>query len=178
MRRVAFLDRDGTINSDHAQGYVAKIEDWQLAPHAAEGLVLLQSAGFALAVITNQSGIARHLYTTADMRAVHDHMTEELATHNIVLDAIAFCPHDRDSTCDCHKPMPGMAKHVEEQIGPINYTLSWTIGDKIADLQFGHGLGTQTALIQSKYWESDKLPVTPDLVVTSLFDAAQHIVKA
>lgn len=173
-RKVIFLDRDGPINIDH--GYVYRPKEWEFAPRAIEGLKLLQAAGFALGIITNQSGIARKLYTTADMRALHDYILEELRKSGVTINAIAFCPHDRDSTCDCRKPQPGMAKHIEEQIGAIDYAASWTIGDKLADLQFGQNIGTRTVLLRSNYWREAELTSHPDFIVDSLWEAAQKIV--
>ncbi|MEX1997163.1 MAG: HAD family hydrolase [Candidatus Andersenbacteria bacterium] len=173
-RNVIFLDRDGTINVDH--GYVFKKEDWELIPKVPEALKLFQQAGYALAIITNQSGIAYHYYTTHDMRRLHDFMVEQLRQQGITTPAIAFCPHDRDSTCDCRKPRAGMARHIEEQIGAINYPASWTIGDKVADLGFGQALGTHTALIRSSYWQEERLTSAPELVVDSLYEAAHNIV--
>lgn len=173
MRKVVFLDRDGTINVD--RGFVQSRDQWEFTEQAPAALKKLQDSGYALGIITNQSGIARGLYTAADMRAVHEYMSEELAKDGVTIDAIAFCPHDRDSTCDCRKPMPGMAKHIEEQIGAIDYANSWTIGDKTVDMEFGQSVGTRTALIRSKYWVEAILTVKPDLIVDSLFDAAEKI---
>lgn len=173
QKKVIFLDRDGTINVDH--GYVSKKEQWEFVPQAIAGLKLLQDAGYALAIITNQSGIARKLYTTADTRSLHEYMNNTLAREGVTIDAIAFCPHDRDSTCDCRKPQPGMARHIEEQIGAIDYARSWTIGDKIADLGFGIHTGTKTALIRSRYWHDSDLTHSPDLITDSLYKAAQYI---
>ena len=174
-RKVVFLDRDGTINVDH--GYVHRQEDWEFVPDVIEGLKLLQEAGFLLTVITNQSGIAQGLYTTQDMRKLHEYMVEELAKEGITIDAIAFCPHGRDSTCECRKPGPLMAKHIEEQVGAIDYPNSWTVGDKEADVGFGQANGTKTAIIRSKYWQDGELTTEPDLVVDSLKEAARRITK-
>ena len=176
MKKVVFLDRDGTINVDHQQGYVADIKDWKFVDQAITGLQTLQNAGFTLAVITNQSGIAAGLYTSAQMRQVHAHMLEQLAEQGVTIEAIAFCPHARDSLCDCRKPQPGMSKHIEEQIGAIDYEASWTIGDKVADLQFGQNIGSRTALIRSPHWQESDITAPADIYVASLYEAAQKIV--
>jgi len=173
--KVIFLDRDGTINID--KGYVYRVEDWQWTQAAPEALKLLQEAGFSLVVITNQSGIAHGLYTLDQMQALHQFMEDELGKSGVKLDAVLFCPHGRDGTCDCRKPKTGMADQAEKIIGPIDYTSSWTIGDKAADLMFGKKLGTSTALIKSKYWDKESLGDEPDLIVDSLSQAAATIVK-
>lgn len=174
-KKVAFLDRDGTINVDH--GFVYNIEDWEWAPGAIEGLKLFQEAGFALAIITNQSGIARQYYTEQDMHNLHKYIRQELENQGVVLASIAFCPHDRDSTCDCRKPKTGMAKQIGAEVGGIDYANSITVGDKVADLMFGKALGTKTALVRSRYWSAEELPQQPDVIVDSLAQAAEYFIN-
>ncbi|MBI3251483.1 MAG: HAD family hydrolase [Candidatus Andersenbacteria bacterium] len=176
-KKVAFLDRDGTINVDH--GYVNKVEDWEFVPGATQGMKLLQEAGFTLAVVTNQSGIAQGLYTEADMDKLHGHMKRLLSEDGVEIAHVASCPHARDQDdCDCRKPKAGMAKQIEAAIGPIDYAASWIIGDKEADVGFGKNAGTHTALLESDYWQADTLKDKPDLIAPSLFDAAQMIISA
>lgn len=175
-KKVIFLDRDGTLNVDH--GYVNEREQWEWVPGAIEGCKKFQDAGYALAVVTNQSGIAHGMYTEEDMHKLHELMERDLAEHNVHLAAIAFCPHSRKvSECDCRKPELGMAKQVEAKIGKIDYANSWMVGDKDKDLLFGKNAGTHTAIIRSKYWEEGKLPVEPDVIVDSLLEASDIIVK-
>jgi D-glycero-D-manno-heptose 1,7-bisphosphate phosphatase len=173
-KKVIFLDRDGTINVDH--GYVNEAEQWEWIDGAIEGCKLLQDAGYTLAIVTNQSGIAQGLYTEDAMHKLHAYMLEEFEGHGVHIAYVAFCPHDRgQSDCDCRKPKIGMAKQIEAKIGEIDYANSWIIGDKEADLMFGKNAGTHTALIMSKYWEENSLSVHPDLVVNSLLEAAEAI---
>lgn len=173
-KKVVFLDRDGTINVD--SGFVDTVENWQWTPGALVALNTLQQAGFTLAVITNQSGIGHGLYTVEDMQHLHAFMEAELKKSGVTLAMIAYCPHRRDGTCDCRKPKIGMAKQIEARIGPIDYTSSWTIGDKLVDFGFGKTTGTKTALVRSNYWkEEDFTEQRPDLVVDSLADFAQKI---
>lgn len=174
-KKVVFLDRDGPINIDF--GYVHEIEKWQWSPGAIEGLKLLQDKGFALTLITSQSGIGHGMYVEADMHKLHDYMKAELQKHGVTIAGIAFCPHERDQDdCDCRKPKIGMAKQLEEQLGPIDYAHSWTIGDKEADVGFGKNAGTKTALMRSRYWEEDQMRKwQPDLIVDSLLEFAQQI---
>jgi D-glycero-D-manno-heptose 1,7-bisphosphate phosphatase len=177
MTKVVFLDRDGTINVDH--GYVHTVQGWEFCKGAPEGLKLLQDAGYTLAIVTNQSGIAHGLYTEGSMLALHEYMKEELAKAGVTISAVGFCPHGRDQKdCDCRKPKSGMAKQIEKVIGPIEYAASWTIGDKEADWGFGKAAGTKTALIRSQYWQEAKLKEKPDLIVDSLFDFAEHITNS
>ena len=174
-KKVVFLDRDGTINVD--SGYVYRVEDWMFAWHAPEALKLLQDAGFTLGVVTNQSGIGQGLYTEEDMNNIHEHMFMELKKKGVSIQYLAFCPHSRDSACDCRKPGIGMIKELERQIGQIDYAGSWTIGDKLLDFELGRNASTNTALIRSEYWNSSDLEEEkPDIIVDSLYEAAQAII--
>ncbi len=174
MNKVVFLDRDGTINIDH--GFVHRIDRWEWVPGAIEGMKILQAAGYTLAVVTNQSGIAQGLYGEKEMQELHAFMKEELSKAGVYLAAIAFCPHGRDSTCDCRKPNSGMTKQVEKVVGEIDYANSWIIGDKMADVGFGKNAGTHTALIRSRYWkEEDAHRHKPDIIVDSLLNASEKI---
>lgn len=173
-RKVAFLDRDGTINLDAE--YVHRIDQWAFIDRVPEALHMLQRAGFALAIVTDQSGIGVGRYTESDVHTLHAHMRELLRSADVTIDAIAFCPHRPDSGCACRKPQPAMAKIIEQQLGPIQYDRSVMIGDKPTDVGFGKAIGTKTILLRSAYWKEEELPtIQPDVVADSLFDAAQRI---
>lgn len=173
--RVVFLDRDGTLNVD--RGYVYRIADWEFIPGAIDALRIFRQDGFRIALVTNQSGIARGYYSLEDMHALHEHVCDLLGQAGLRLDAIAYCPHGDHPTCDCRKPLTGMAHHIEQALGDtIDYARSWTIGDKLSDLYFGLDLGTHTALIRSRYWTDRELTIQPDLIVESLHEAASRIV--
>ncbi|MGE0760813.1 MAG: D-glycero-alpha-D-manno-heptose-1,7-bisphosphate 7-phosphatase [Pirellulaceae bacterium] len=175
--RVVFLDRDGTINVDH--GYVFRVTDWQFTQRAPEALRRLRRSGFRLGLVTNQSGVARGYYRLEDVHALHAHMQGLLSPVSGELDALALCPHGSDANCRCRKPHVGMADEIARQLGEtIDYTASWTIGDKLADAQFGWTLGTRVALIRSTYWEPAQLDRKPDLCVSSLYEAACQIEAA
>jgi D-glycero-D-manno-heptose 1,7-bisphosphate phosphatase len=172
--RVIFLDRDGTVNVD--QGYVSRIADWQFSDRAIDGLRLLRVAGFRLALVTNQSGIARGFYRLEDVQNLHQHVQSLLQAADAPLDAIALCPHGESEECDCRKPRTGMARQIERQLDvAIDYEASWTIGDKISDLQFGKALGTRVALIHSRYWQPGQLVEAPELCIETLYDGACQI---
>lgn len=174
-KKVVFLDRDGPINID--EGYVSTIERWRFAPRAIEGMKLLQDAGFTLVVITNQSAIAEGKYTETDMHLLHNFMLSELKNSGVEIAVVAFCPHGRDQDdCKCRKPKTGMIDQIIPKVGKIDYEQSWTIGDKSIDVGFGKTLGTHTALLRSRYWIPENIEIKPDMVVDSLFEAAQKIV--
>src|SRR5689334_23753350 len=103
-RRAAFLDRDGTIIED--VNYIARPEQVRLRPLAAEAIALLNRNDVAVVVITNQSGIARGMFTVADYEAVSDRVDAILAEQGAHIDGSYYCPHhpDYSGPCNCRKP--------------------------------------------------------------------------
>jgi D-glycero-D-manno-heptose 1,7-bisphosphate phosphatase len=174
-RKTIFLDRDGTIHETNDEWW--RIDRFVFTDGAVEALRSLKEAGYALAVVTNQAGAARGLYTEADIEALHAHMQRLLGESGVALDAIVFCAHARDAGCACRKPATGMASQVEAAIGPVEYGESWMIGDAPSDMEFGVALDMRTALIRSAYWETLPEPHTT-LVVDSLADAARRILAS
>jgi len=172
-RKAVLLDRDGTINVD--TGAVHHVTDFRFVDGAVEALGILQDAGFALAVVTNQAAVADGRLSAEELGAIHGHMRNELESFGVHLDAIAHCPHRSDAGCPCRKPRPGLLKEIEHQIGVIDCRRSWMVGDKESDIGFGRNSGLQTSLIRSRYWDSDTLTVEPDRIVNSLLDFAQSI---
>ena len=145
LRRAAFLDRDGVLNEDH--GYVYRSEEFQWLPGAVTAMQRLQEAGFALVVITNQSGIARGLYTLADLELLHDHMRGQLQPQGVALTGIYACPHHPDAVlpqyrlaCECRKPQPGMLLRAAREHG-LDLAASCLFGDKASDIEAGRRAG-------------------------------------
>jgi D-glycero-D-manno-heptose 1,7-bisphosphate phosphatase len=130
-KRVALIDRDGTIIVDKV--YLRDPDGVEFAPGAIEGLRLLRDAGFALVLITNQSGIARGYFDAARLEQIHDRLQSMLAAEGLRLKAIYVCPHGPDDGCDCRKPAPGMVKSAMRDLGftPDQAVL---IGDSDADM--------------------------------------------
>lgn len=174
-RAVIFLDRDGTLNVD--RGYVHRPEDWEFTDRAPEALRELREAGYAIALVTNQSGIGRGYFTLDDVQVLHEYVQQRLAEHGVCLDAIAVCPHAPDDGCACRKPRTGLARQIEAQLRePVFYDRSWVIGDKLSDLEFGRALGTQVALLRSRYWDEDQLPDASALISVSLYESAEAVI--
>jgi D-glycero-D-manno-heptose 1,7-bisphosphate phosphatase len=172
--KVVFLDRDGTLNVDH--GYVHTWEQWQLVGGAAEALQTLTNAGFQLAVVSNQSGIARGMFSRDDVDRLHRQMLEQLTNLGITVAAVAYCPHGPDDECLCRKPRTELGQQVQATLGePIDFQASWTIGDKPSDIVFGQSLGTRAILLRSRYWSRDTLSVRPDHICDDLREAAEAI---
>jgi D-glycero-D-manno-heptose 1,7-bisphosphate phosphatase len=116
-------------------------------------MLALQGLGFALVVVTNQSGLARGLIDEAAIAPMHRRLRELLALHQVQLDGIYLCPHHPGGTvprfsiaCTCRKPAPGMLSRAAEDLGR-DLSCSWMVGDSACDIDAGHRAGTRTALV-------------------------------
>jgi D,D-heptose 1,7-bisphosphate phosphatase len=180
LKKVIFLDRDGTINVD--KHFVHRIEQVELIEGVADGLRVLEGAGYTTVIVTNQSGVARGRFTEQDVQTVNDYIRTILAERGVHIRAMVYCPYHIEGSVakyaidhECRKPNTGMAKQIEAAIGAIDYVNSWSIGDKITDHQFGVKLGMKTVLLRSEYWSQAPTDPAPTVVANSVFEAAQKI---
>jgi len=182
LRPAAFLDRDGVINVE--RDYVYRIEDFELLPGVVEALQLLQRAGYALVVVTNQGGIGLGKYTEADMQKLHAHLRAALGQAGVRLDGIYHCPHHPRSPrpemrgpCDCRKPAPGMLLQATREL-QLDLSRSFLAGDKGGDVVAGRAAGVaQNYVVRSGHALTDSDIAQADAVYDDLLALVrQHIV--
>ncbi|UCC73147.1 MAG: HAD family hydrolase [Gemmatimonadota bacterium] len=140
MRRAAFLDRDGTIIEE--RGDLGDPEGVALLPGAAEAIRRLKDAGLVVVLVTNQSGIARGMFTRDDFEAVQQRLFELLKASDAGLDDAYYCPHhpDVDGPCYCRKPASGMYRLAAEKLS-INLSRSFYVGDRWRDVAVSEEVG-------------------------------------
>ncbi len=150
LRPAVFLDRDGTLIQERV--YLADPEGVVLMPGATDALRALREAGYALVVVTNQSGIARGLYGEDDYRAVARRFDELLRAAEAPVDLTLYCPHHPDfgEACRCRKPDTGMHREAAEALG-VSLTESYYVGDKVADVLPAGELGGRGVLVRTGY---------------------------
>lgn len=140
-RSAAFFDRDGTINVNY--GHVYKPADLTFVEGTPEVIRKYNDAHIPVIVVTNQAGIAKGMYTEADMHRFNSYMNRCLREkYNAHIDAFYFCPHHPDYTgeCDCRKPKPGMFFRAAKDWN-IDLTKSIMYGDKESDKQAAERAG-------------------------------------
>lgn len=143
MRRFVFLDRDGTLVRD--TGYVHRTQDYALLPGVETGLHRLQHAGYALAIVTNQSGIGRGLFTQAAFEAFQRLLLDDLARMGVTIERTLVCPHAPDAGCTCRKPAPGLLWRARDELG-ADLARSWMIGDGERDVVAARSAGCAGAV--------------------------------
>ena len=182
MNKAVFLDKDGTLIVDVP--YNIDPERVVLYPDAGPALQRMQSAGYRLVVISNQSGVARGYFTEAALPAVWERLRLLFAPFGVTFDGFYYCPHEPSGTvsdyalaCTCRKPQPGMLRRAAQEL-TINLAESWMIGDILNDVEAGNRAGCRSIMI-NRGNETEWLPGpyrTPTRCVESLTEAAGHIV--
>ena len=172
--RYILLDRDGTLNVD--VHYLSNPVDLCLEPNVIAGLSQLTKAGFHLAVLTNQSGLARGLVTEASLEQIHNALDTLLKAAEITIDGYFVCPHHPDDNCACRKPRTELAQRAQKAFD-IDFSSSWMIGDKACDINLGQAITTRTLLVrtgQGRKTETDA-QCQPDAICDTLLEAAHYI---
>ena len=173
-RPFVFLDRDGTIIVQ--KPYLDDPAGVELIDGAAAALRRLREAGFGLAVVTNQSGIARGYFDKDRVEAIHERMRELLALEGLTLDAIYICPHAPGEGCLCRKPAPGMIDQAARE-HRIDLGRSFIVGDKECDVDCGRNAGIRSVLVKTGYGREQECEIgaRAAFVVDGLGEAAETI---
>lgn len=155
LRRAIFLDRDGTVMIE--RDYVSDPDLVSLVPGAATAIKRFKEAGYAVVLVTNQSGIARGMYTEDDYRAVAARLDALLAAEDASPDATFYCPHHPDFTgpCTCRKPGTDMYRWAADRLG-LSLADSVYVGDKISDVLPGVALGGRSILVLTGHGVSER----------------------
>ncbi|WP_446809289.1 D-glycero-beta-D-manno-heptose 1,7-bisphosphate 7-phosphatase [Methylomonas sp. 2BW1-5-20] len=175
--RYVILDRDGTINVDSDE-FIKTPDEWLPLPGSLEAIALLNQHGYKVVVISNQSGIARGLFDLATLEAIHAKMHELVDLAGGSIEAIYFCPHGPNDSCDCRKPKDGLFRRFA---GATNADLSRTyaIGDSLRDIQAAESTGARPILVKTGKGEKTAInnPLLNIPVFDNLYDAAKYIVS-
>ena len=164
-RPAAFVDRDGTIIEE--LDYLADPARVRLLPGAAEGLRRLAAAGYALVIVTNQSGIARGLFGEDEFQAVQTRLSELLAADGVAITAVYHCPHHPRFTgpCDCRKPGTGLFRRAIAELD-LDPARSIYVGDRLRDVAAADDLGGRAFLVRTGYGarEAEAAPARVEVV--------------
>jgi D-glycero-D-manno-heptose 1,7-bisphosphate phosphatase len=175
---IVFLDKDGTLVEDVP--YNADPRLVRLAQGAAEGVAALRAAGFRLAVVSNQSGVAKGYFPESALAAVWERLAVLLAEAGVALDGVYWCPHHPAGVmpayalvCDCRKPAPGLLLRAARELG-ADVRGCWMVGDILDDIEAGRRAGCRTVLIDNGHeteWRRGPLRVphhtAPDLAAAA-----------
>ena len=174
VRKAVFLDRDGTMAVD--VHYCRRPEDFYLLPRVGEAIALLNRAGLAVIVVTNQSAIGRGELTDATLDAIHAKMERELARDGAWVDAIYYCPHLPEAGCACRKPASALFHRAAQELG-VSLADSYMMGDKTIDILSGQAVGSRTILVRSDQSPASTESLAPDYEAMTLYAAVRWILR-
>jgi len=170
--KAVLLDRDGTLNvkpSEHE--YLSSAAQFEWLPGAPEAVASLALAGYFLAVVSNQRGVALGVTAEDALRAIEELIQLRLRDLGCRIDAFRYCVHDVDARCACRKPAPGLLLQVASEFG-LDLARSWMIGDTAADVAAGRAAGCRTALIAPRPGEPPA-----DVTAGSLADVSRILTR-
>ncbi len=186
MKRIALLDRDGTVIVEKA--FLADPKGVELIPGAAAAIRRLKRAGWAVSIVTNQSGVGRGYYSLAAMKRTNARVLALLRRAGARVDSLEYCPHHPAAKigryrriCACRKPGPGMARRAARK---ARATLAGcvAVGDRLVDVELGQRLGGAGVLVQTGYGREHRRlgprrGVRPDAVFRNLAAAVSWILR-
>jgi D-glycero-D-manno-heptose 1,7-bisphosphate phosphatase len=144
MTQAVFLDRDGTLIEE--KEYLRRPEQVVIFPGAGASLRKLQDAGFALIMVSNQSGVGRGYFTLEDVEKVHQHLTAELKRDGVRFHEIYVAPEAPDQPSRGRKPSPQFLFDARDEF-QLDLARSYMIGDKLIDLECGWNAGVKKSLL-------------------------------
>ena len=141
--KIAFLDRDGVLNSKKINnGYIGSINDFRWSLGAKQAIKYLKSNNFKVVIVSNQSGVARGYFKLKNVREIFKYMQIELKNVNTKFDKYYFCPYHKDGiikkykkNSSLRKPNIGMFR-LASKIWKIDKPKSFMIGDQKTDMEF------------------------------------------
>ena len=147
LRPALFLDRDGVCNVDH--GWVGTRERFEWVPGATDAIRLAHRRGCHVFLVTNQSGVARGLYSESDVNALHDWMLGAVQQAGGTLDDVRYCPFHPEAAVPAYrqahpwrKPAPGMLLDLVRAWN-LDLTRCALVGDQLSDMQAAAAAGIQ-----------------------------------
>ncbi len=186
--RAIFIDRDGTLNEE--VGFITDPSQFRLFDFAAEAIRLINEAGWRAIVITNQSGIARGLFTEESLLELHTQIQSVLWKQGARIDAVYYCPHHPEAgdppylqDCDCRKPKPGL---IERAARDFDLVLKecFVVGDRYRDVEMGLTAGARSVMVMTgggreEYHKDHTLWIRqPERVAENLLDAVKWMLSA
>ena len=167
MTPAVFLDRDGTLIEE--SGYLDRLDRLAIYPFTVDAVRLLNRAGFAVIVVSNQSGIGRGLVRESFVVEAHAHISACLKAGGATLDAFYYCPHHPDATvaafrerCACRKPAAGMLTTAASE-HDLDLARSFVVGDRWGDVGAARAAGAKGVLVRTGYGRAAAAAPKPNL---------------
>lgn len=145
--KIVVLDRDGVINEESA-AFIKSVGEWRPIRGSLEAIARLTAAGFQVAVVTNQSGVGRGLFTETTLLTIHRNMETAVELAGGRLAGIYYCPHRPDEGCDCRKPRTALLERLQRDLD-ASLAGAPFIGDKLSDVLAAEAVGARPILVRT-----------------------------
>jgi D-glycero-D-manno-heptose 1,7-bisphosphate phosphatase len=157
FKKIAFLDRDGVINSNYLNGgYIGSLKYFKWIPGAIKAIKFLKEKKYKVVVVTNQSGVARGFFKIRDVKKIHSFIQKTLKENNTRIDSFYFCPFHKEGILKRYrkdsflrKPKIGMFRLAQKK-WKIDKKRSFIIGDQKSDIEFAKKAKIQGYLFNQK----------------------------
>jgi D-glycero-D-manno-heptose 1,7-bisphosphate phosphatase len=144
---LVLLDRDGVINEDSGE-FIKSVAEWRPIPGSLEAIAALTRAGLRVAVVTNQSGVGRGLFSEQTLDAIHTHMNAAVRDAGGQLSGVYYCPHHPYANCDCRKPKTALLRRLERDLGVSLEDVPF-VGDRMSDVGAADAVGARAILVRT-----------------------------
>jgi imidazoleglycerol-phosphate dehydratase/histidinol-phosphatase len=142
MKKILFIDRDGTLLSEPFDQQIDRLDKFALEPAVIPALLRLRDAGWTLVMVTNQDGLGTPSFREGEFRPLQQLLLDILSSQGIAFEAVRVCPHTAADRCDCRKPKTGL---LADYLRATDWSreASAVIGDRETDLQLAQNLGVR-----------------------------------
>lgn len=165
---AVFLDRDGVLTEE--KGYINSVNEMHIFSYVSKCVAKIKEKGYYTIVVTNQSGVARGLFTEDTLCEMNEYLIRMTG-----VDALYYCPHHPDGrilkyrkNCKCRKPETGLFIQACKDFN-IDIMRSYMVGDRAGDILAGQRIGVKTILLESGYGTAGlEKDVSPDFIFSDL----------
>lgn len=143
--KFVILDRDGVINED-SDAFIKSADEFLPIAGSIDGIVRLKLAGYTVVIASNQSGLARGLFSLSTLHEIHQKLHDLLQPYGVRLDGIFFCPHGPDDDCQCRKPKPGLLLDIARRF-QVDLKTVTVVGDAMRDIEAARAVQAKPVLV-------------------------------
>lgn len=153
LKKVLFIDRDGTLVEEPADEQVDRIDKVKLLSDVIPALLKLQTAGYELVIVSNQDGLGTASFPENDFHTTQNFIRDLFNSQGITFAAEFYCPHFSKDVCQCRKPKTGLLTDYLKQ--DIDLANSYVIGDRTTDLQLAENIGVKGIRLSTKDYKGE-----------------------
>jgi imidazoleglycerol-phosphate dehydratase / histidinol-phosphatase len=142
MKKVLFIDRDGTLIEEPPDEQVDSLEKLRLTAGVIPALLRLRDRGWRFVMVTNQDGLGTEAFPRENFELCQQHMLAIFRSQGIEFDRVFVCPHDQSERCDCRKPRTGLLTRYLAETA-LDLERSAVVGDREADMELARNIGVR-----------------------------------